>query len=78
LDSEQLKANIKSKKAFSLAINDKTMPPSIQRLNRMAQLMLLLLMTLATVEYALITKQYADTKENFNLIKLAYERTSEI
>lgn len=35
-DSDQLKASIKSKKAFSLAINDKTMPPAIKRLSRVA------------------------------------------
>lgn len=33
---EDTKANIKSKKAFSMAINDKTMPPSIKRLSRTA------------------------------------------
>jgi hypothetical protein len=32
-ENEQLKASIKSKKAFSMAINDKTMPPSIKRLS---------------------------------------------
>ena len=32
-DSESLKATIKSKKAFSMAISDKTMPPSIKKLS---------------------------------------------
>lgn len=35
-DSDALKANIKSKKAFSMAINDRTMPPAIQRLSTAA------------------------------------------
>jgi hypothetical protein len=35
-DSDNLKTNIKSKKAFSMAINDKTMPPAIKRLSRTA------------------------------------------
>jgi len=35
-DSEGLKASIKSKKAFSIAINDKTMPPAIKRLSTLA------------------------------------------
>ena len=35
-DSDALKASIKSKKAFSMAINDKTMPPAIKRLSSMA------------------------------------------
>jgi hypothetical protein len=32
-DADSLKANIKSKKAFSMAINDRTMPPAISRLS---------------------------------------------
>lgn len=35
-DADSLKANIKSKKAFSMAINDKTMPPAISRLSNAA------------------------------------------
>lgn len=35
-ESDALKANIKSKKAFSMAINDKTMPPAIKRLSTAA------------------------------------------
>lgn len=32
-DSDGLKAAISSKKAFAIAINDKTMPPAIKRLS---------------------------------------------
>lgn len=49
-----MKANIKSKKAFSMAINDKTMPPAIKRLSRTAQVILLVLIALATAEYSTI------------------------
>ncbi len=35
-ESDSLKASIKSKKAFSMAINDKTMPPAIKRLSTTA------------------------------------------
>lgn len=35
-DGDSLKASIKSKKAFSMAINDKTMPPAIKRLSSTA------------------------------------------
>jgi hypothetical protein len=35
-DADHLKATIKSKKAFSVAINDKTMPASIKRLSYVA------------------------------------------
>lgn len=55
-DSDSLKANIKSKKAFSMAINDKTMPPAIKRLSTLAQLILLCLIGIAISEYAVIYK----------------------
>ena len=35
-ESDSLKASIKSKKAFSIAINDKTMPPAIRKLSSTA------------------------------------------
>jgi hypothetical protein len=35
-EADSLKASIKSKKAFSMAINDKTMPPAIKKLSTMA------------------------------------------
>ena len=52
-DGDQLKANIKSKKAFSIAINDKTMPPAIKRLSITAQIILLFLIAIAIAEYAI-------------------------
>ena len=53
-DGDSLKANIKSKKAFSMAINDKTMPPAIKRLSTTAQIVLLCLVAIAISEYAII------------------------
>jgi hypothetical protein len=35
-EGDALKASIKSKKAFSMAINDKTMPPAIKKLSTTA------------------------------------------
>lgn len=35
-DGDSMKTSIKSKKAFSMAINDRTMPPAIKRLSRTA------------------------------------------
>jgi len=35
-DQDSLKASIKSKKAFSIAINDKTMPSALRNLSRLA------------------------------------------
>ena len=77
-DSDSLKSNIKSKKAFSLAINDKTMPPPIKRLSRTAQFILVTLVAYAIAEYAILFKQYSDTKENFTLIQNSYLRTAEL
>ncbi len=64
-EGDSLKSSIKSKKAFSMAINDKTMPPAIKRLSTTAQIMLIFLIAIAIIEYAIIYKQFADTKANF-------------
>lgn len=52
--NENLRNNIKSRKAFSMAINDKTMPSSILRLSRIANFILLVLIALAVADYAII------------------------
>ncbi len=77
-DGDSLKSSIKSKKAFSIAINDKTMPPAIKRLSTTAQIMLIFLIVIAVIEYAIIYKQISDTKANFLLIEKAYGRTAEL
>jgi hypothetical protein len=77
-DGDSLKTSIKSKKAFSMAINDKTMPPAIKRLSRTAQIIISFLIALAIAEYALVYKQFSETKTNFTLIEKSYERTAEI
>ena len=77
-EGDQLKSNIKSKKAFSMAINDRTMPPAINRLSRTAQLILLILIALATAEYSIIYKQLGNIKTNFSLIERTYLRSSEL
>ena len=77
-DGDSLKSSIKSKKAFSMAINDKTMPPAIKRLSSTAQIMLVFLIAIAIIEYAIIFKQFSDTKANFLLIEKAYGRTAEL
>lgn len=59
-DSDAIKANIKSKKAFSMAINDKTMPPAIKRMSTAAQIILAGLVAIAIVEYALIYSHFQD------------------
>jgi hypothetical protein len=71
-ENDSLKASIKSKKAFSMAINDKTMPPAIRKLSSMAQVILCILMVIAIVEYAVIYQQFSDTKANFNIMQKAF------
>lgn len=77
-DGDALKTNIKSKKAFSMAINDKTMPPAIKRLSTAAQILMLCLVAIAIIEYAIIYKQFSDIKQNFMLIEKSYLRTAEL
>lgn len=77
-DGDSLKTSIKSKKAFSMAINDRTMPPAIKRLSRTAQIIISFLIALAIAEYALVYKQFTETKTNFILIEKSFERTAEI
>jgi hypothetical protein len=40
--------------------------------------MLLCLIAIAIAEYAIIFKQFSDTKSNFQLIEKAYGRTAEL
>lgn len=40
--------------------------------------MLIFLIAIAIIEYAIIYKQFADTKANFLLIEKAYGRTAEL
>ena len=53
-DSDSMATNIKSKKAFSMAINDKSMPPAIKRLSRSATFLITFLISLAIAEYAIV------------------------
>jgi hypothetical protein len=49
----EFRNSIKSRKAFSMAINDKTMPASILRLSRVANFVLLCLIALAVSDYSM-------------------------
>ena len=52
--NDSLRNTIKSRKAFSMAINDKSMPSSILRLSRTANFILLCLIALAVSDYAIV------------------------
>jgi len=77
-EEDQTKANIKSKKAFSMAINDKTMPPPIKRLFRFSEFILAALIAYAITEYAILYTHYNNTKENFSLLENSYLRAAEL
>jgi hypothetical protein len=75
---DQFKNNIKSRKAFSMAINDKTMPSSIMRLSRTAHFVIMCLIALAISDYAIVFKQIKDTIINFEVIDNSYLMIAEI
>jgi hypothetical protein len=50
---DSMKNSIKSRKAFSMAINDKSVPPAIKRLSRTANIIILYLLALAIVDYSI-------------------------
>ena len=60
-----LKNTIKSRKAFQMALTDKTMPPAIKRLSRAANLIILCLITIAVIDYSTVFKQLKDTITNY-------------
>mmetsp|Transcript_42339 Transcript_42339/g.40588 ORF Transcript_42339/g.40588 Transcript_42339/m.40588 type:complete len:439 (-) Transcript_42339:717-2033(-) len=76
--NDTFKNSIKSRKAFSMALNDKAIPSSIKRLNRTANVVLLCLIIFAILEYSFAYKQLADTILNFQLIQSSYLAISEI
>ena len=61
-----------------MAINDKAVPPAIKRLSRIANVILLCLLTLAIVDYSIHFTQVKDTISNFKVIENAQKRTAEI
>jgi hypothetical protein len=84
-DSEKEKASknefrnsIKSRKAFSMAINDKSMPSSILRLSRIANFVLICLIALAVSDYSIVYQQIQDTILNFEVIENSYIMVAEI
>ena len=76
--NDSFKNSIKSRKAFSMAINDKTMPSSILRLSRVANFILLCLIALAVSDYSIVYKQIQDTIVNFQVIDNSYLMVAEI
>lgn len=75
---DTFKNNIKSRKALHMAINDTTVPPAIRNLKITMNFVILCLLALAITEFTIITGEFRDINENFNLIQKSYSRMSEI
>jgi hypothetical protein len=67
-NADVFKNNIKSRKALQMAINDKSTPPAIRNLRMTMNLVVVALLALAITEYTIISSQFKDINENFNLI----------
>jgi hypothetical protein len=52
-----------------MALTDTTMPPAIQRLSRLANILLLCLIALAVIDYSTVFKQLKDTITNYKVIQ---------
>ena len=61
-----------------MAINDTTVPPAIRNLRMTMNLVIVCLLALAITEFTIITSQFKDINENFNLIQKSYGRISEV
>lgn len=68
-DGDYLKNAVKSRKAFQMALKDKTMPPAIKRLNRIANIFILALIALAIIDYSSVYRQFKDTITNYKVIE---------
>lgn len=61
-----------------MAINDKSVPPAIKRLSRIANVLLLALLALAIADYSIHYTQLKDTMVNYDVIGNSYKRIAEI
>lgn len=77
-ESESVKHSIKSRKAFQMALSDQAMPPSIIRLNRVTNILIIFLIVLAIVDYSSVYKQLQDTITNYEVIESSQRQISEI
>eukprot|EP00826_Nyctotherus_ovalis_P023943 TRINITY_DN1843_c0_g1_i2.p1 TRINITY_DN1843_c0_g1~~TRINITY_DN1843_c0_g1_i2.p1 ORF type:complete len:743 (+),score=191.93 TRINITY_DN1843_c0_g1_i2:82-2310(+) len=67
-------AVLKSHKTFIETLNDRTVPPSVQRLKYASYLVVLCILTMCTVEFALSVTHYGQIEENLDLIRGSYRQ----
>ena len=61
-----------------MALSDQAMPPSIIRLNRVTNILIIFLIVLAIVDYSSVYKQLQDTITNYEVIESSQRQISEI
>lgn len=61
-----------------MAINDKSVPKSIRNLNLTMNIVILCLLALAITEFIVVTGEFKQINQNFNLIKQSYGLMSEV
>jgi hypothetical protein len=77
-EGDNMRSTYKSRKAFQMALTDKTMPPAIKRLNRAANVLIIAIIALALIDYSTIFKQFKDTITNYEVIESSQRRIAEI
>jgi len=61
-----------------MALNDKSTTSQVYKVSRPAFVILLGLLALAISEFVIMNRSLSNVRENFNLIKLAHERSAEV
>ncbi len=62
-------SSLKSKKAFNAALNEKSVPSSINKLKKTGYVILLVVLALASTEFGLILTEFKDIGDNINMVK---------
>ncbi len=68
--------SLKSKKAFNAALNEKSVPSSINKLKKTGYIIVLAIVALASTEFGLILTEFNDIGDNINMVKYSRMRIS--
>ena len=62
-------SSLKSKKAFNAALNEKSVPSSINKLKKTGYIIVLAVIALASTEFGLILTEFNDIEDNIDMVK---------
>ncbi|HEY9756338.1 MAG TPA: PAS domain S-box protein, partial [Oculatellaceae cyanobacterium] len=62
-------SSLKSKKAFNAALNEKSVPSSINKLKKTGYVIVLVVLALASTEFGLILTEFNDIGDNIDMVK---------